>query len=137
MNVQIPKRVKRIVDGVFLTYVRQLPCCICEAYGLLQTSQTTAHHPIHGRYSQAKAHDCNAIPLCDCHHQGLRHDRDRTKLAIHNGKESWAKEYGFDHEWTEATQDKVKELFNYEPKGVATCNLKCTNTNNNNSTGAG
>ncbi len=85
-------------DAPYMGKVRCLPCCICEAFGMAQTSHTEAHHPIHGRFSNEKAPDGAAIPLCMCHHQGLRFDRDRSKLAIHQGKETWDAEYGRDYE---------------------------------------
>ena len=97
-------------DLAYLGLVRSLPCCICEAFGMTQTSPTEAHHPICERHSSERAPDHEAIPLCMCHHQGLRFDRDRSKLAIHQGKESWALEYGSDREWIAATQDKIASL---------------------------
>jgi hypothetical protein len=39
-----------------------------------------------------------------CHHQGLRHDRDTAKLAIHRGKSSWVTAYGPDTDYIEQTQ---------------------------------
>ena len=95
---------KRPKNPEYLRMVRQLPCCICEAYGEPQMSATQAHHPIHGRYRTTRAPDETAIPLCEGHHQG---DLDKTKLAIHGGKETWADRYGLDTEWIAATQDKI------------------------------
>lgn len=91
-------------DPGYLARVRGLPCCICEAFGMVQISPTTAHHPIHGRYGTRKAHDYAAIPLCDGHHQGTF---DTSKLAIHRGKQTWANAYGLDTDYIEVTQDKL------------------------------
>ena len=88
----------------YLARVRELPCCICEAFGEPQLSATTAHHPIHGRYSQRKSPDHTAIPLCEGHHQGLR---DKSKTALHAEPTKWKRLYGEDHEWIEVTQDKL------------------------------
>ena len=97
-------------DPQYLHDVRQLPCCICDAFGLTQTSVTQAHHIICGRYGNERTPDRMAIPLCMCHHQGLRFDRDKSKLAIHQGKESWEAEYGPDYEYTSVTQDRIERM---------------------------
>jgi hypothetical protein len=89
----------------YLKQVRNLPCCVCAGYGEVQMSPTTAHHPIHGRYSGAKRPDIMAIPLCDGHHQGTF---DRSKTAIHRGKETWAKLYGPDTDYIATTQDALE-----------------------------
>ena len=88
----------------YLARVRELPCVICEAFGELQMSMTTAHHPIHDRFSQRKVPDEMAIPLCDGHHQG---QWDMSKLAIHQRPSLWRQTYGADHEYIEVTQDKL------------------------------
>jgi hypothetical protein len=92
-NFKKPKQAK---DPAYLAAVRGLPCCVCERFGLVQTSQTTAHHTKCGRHSQAKTPDREAIPLCDCHHQGLRHDRDRSKIAFESEMKRWVAAYGED-----------------------------------------
>jgi len=97
-------------DTQYLSDLHSLPCCICEAFGLTQTSITEAHHVICGRYGNERTPDRMAIPLCQCHHQGLRFDRDKSKLAIHQGKETWAAEYGPDYEYISATQDKIERM---------------------------
>jgi hypothetical protein len=84
--------------------VKKRPCCVCVAFGLEQTSPTDAHHPICERYGTARVPDSECIPLCKCHHQGLRFDRDKSKLAIHQGKESWMAAYGLDRDYIEMTQ---------------------------------
>lgn len=96
-------------DKAHLAKVAQLPCAVCQRLGLIQTSRTTVHHTICGRYSQRRTPDREAIPLCDCHHQGLWHDRDRTKLAIHAGKESWVASYGEDTDYIEETLIAIDE----------------------------
>lgn len=94
----------------YLALVRQLPCCICEAFDEgAQSSITTAHHPIHGRYSGKTRPDSTAIPLCDCHHQATWGGTP-GKLAIHKGKESWAERYGEDMDYVAQTQDAIAEM---------------------------
>jgi hypothetical protein len=78
---------KQDKDPKHLQAVRGLPCCICEAFGQTQTSETTAHHTICGRYSGAKTPD---------------------REAIHSGKESWEAEYGPDTDYIAATLDKIE-----------------------------
>ena len=92
------------VDLAYLAAVRDLPCCICEAWGLIQTTRTESHHPICGRHSQDKVPDGEAIPLCDGHHQG---DKDTTKIAIHRDRAEWEARYGSDRDFIAATQDAV------------------------------
>lgn len=96
-----------MTDKEYLAAIHSLPCCVCEAFGMVQTSPTEAHHCICGRYSTKRVPDRQAIPLCMCHHQGLRHDRDRAKLAIHQGKASWVEAYGPDTDYIAATQDRI------------------------------
>ena len=95
---------KAAPDPAYLAKVRELPCCICEAFGEYQASPTTAHHPIHGRFSQRKVPDRMAIPLCDGHHQG---NFDRSKIAVHAEPTKWKRLYGEDHLFTAATQDRI------------------------------
>lgn len=102
------KKVERQDDNpAYLAEVRKLPCCICEAFGEVQRSETQAHHPIHDRYSHERVPDREAIPLCEGHHQGLR---DTTKTAIHRGKRSFRMKYGSDRQWIAQTQDKIDGL---------------------------
>ena len=91
----------------YLRAVRSLPCCICEAFGEVQLSATTAHHWIMGRGGNRKTPDQQAIPLCDGHHQGTF---DTSKIAVHREPEAWAEAYGLDSEWTAATQDKIEQM---------------------------
>lgn len=86
-------------DPKYLARVRELPCCICEAFGLVQSGPTFAHHTICGRYSQEKTPDRMAIPLCHAHHQG--------ELGIHADKTAWVQEYGDDRDYILPTQDKL------------------------------
>ena len=90
-----------------LARVRALPCCICEAEGMVQIGPTMAHHCIHGRYSTKKVPDTMAIPLCEAHHQGLL-GGSAGKLAIHQGKEAWAAAYGLDTDYIAQTLDKIE-----------------------------
>jgi len=103
-NFKPPKAKK---DPAYLAKVRELPCCICEAFGEMQVSATQAHHPIHGRFSVTRSPDDTAIPLCEGHHQGLL---DTSKLALHRGKETWAAKYGLDTDWIDATRDKIERM---------------------------
>lgn len=108
-----PKQAKWPDDPVYIECVKQLPCCICEAFGEpYGQAPSDAHHPIHGRYSGAKSPDAMAIPLCKGHHQSGEHG----KLAIHRGKETWAEKYGLDTDYIAATEDAVFEQFGYLPK---------------------
>ena len=88
----------------YLALVRQLPCCVCERFGMRQMSPTAAHHPIHGRYGNEKVPDTDAIPLCEGHHQG---SWDTSKIAIHRGQESWEAAYGPDTDYVAATRERV------------------------------
>lgn len=97
-------------DPQYLSDLHKLPCCVCDACGLTQTSPTEAHHVICERFSNQKTPDRMAIPLCMDHHQGLRGDRDKSKLAIHQGKESWVAEYGPDYDYIAVTQDKMETM---------------------------
>lgn len=90
----------------YLARIRELPCCICEAFGEEQTTLTQAHHTFHDRFSRSKVDDALAIPLCDGHHLG---NRDTSKLAIHREKARWRKEYGADTDYIAETQDKILE----------------------------
>ena len=98
------KEPKAKPDPRYLARVRELPCCICMAFGEAQITATTAHHPIHDRYSQRKVPDRMAIPLCDGHHQG---QWDTTKVAIHREPSKWRRLYGPDHDYIAATQDRL------------------------------
>ena len=73
-------------DPRHLARVRELPCIICEEFGMRQTSPTTAHHVIHDRHGTRKTPDLMALPLCDGHHQGLF---DTSKVAIHREPLRW------------------------------------------------
>lgn len=97
-------------DPQYLSDLHQLSCCVCDAFGLTQTSPTEAHHVICGRFGNLRTPDRMAIPLCMCHHQGLRFDRDKSKLAIHNSKEEWVAEYGPDYDYITATQDRMERV---------------------------
>ena len=91
-------------DHAYLARVRELPCCICEAFGEQQLSPTTAHHPIHSRFSNRKVPDRMAIPICDGHHQGTF---DTSKVALHREPDLWKDLYGEDHQYIAVTQDRL------------------------------
>ena len=95
-----------LVNKKRLAALHDMPCCVCHKFGMVQTSPTTAHHVICGRFSQKKASDDETIPLCDDHHQGMW-GNDPAKLAIHKGKESWVREYGEDTEYLEWTDEQL------------------------------
>ena len=100
-------------DSRYRHAVLQRPCVICRAFGLVQTSPTTGHHPIHDRIltdsdkgekkpkGKRKAADKRMIPLCDGHHQG---NFDTSKVAVHREPEKWREIYGNDFDYVEQTQ---------------------------------
>jgi hypothetical protein len=98
------KQPKAKPDPAYLASVRELPCCICQAFGEPQLSPTAAHHVIHGRYGQRKTPDCMAIPLCEGHHQG---GFDTSKTAIHREPAKWKRLYGPDTDYVLPTQDAL------------------------------
>lgn len=100
-NFKPPKPKK---DKERLRRVAELPCCICEEYGLPQASPTQVHHCIHGRFSQKRTPDCMTIPLCEGHHQGLW---DKTKIALHREPAAWREEYGDDVRWISWTEERL------------------------------
>ena len=102
-----PKPEKAKPDPAYLARVRELPCCICDAWGLPQRSPTQAHHPIHDRHGTRKTSDRWAIPLCEGHHQGLL---DVGKTALHRSPEAWRTLFGPDHAWIAQTQDKIEGM---------------------------
>jgi hypothetical protein len=87
-------------DPAYLAKVATLPCCVCQAFGLVQIGPTYVHHTICGRFSQAKTPDREAVPLCFGHHQG--------EFGIHTDKAAWVQEYGLDTDYIAATQDRLK-----------------------------
>lgn len=93
-----------------MAFVHMLPCVACELDGVRQTSPTELHHPKHDRFSQEKEDDQNGIPLCMCHHQGLRFDRDRSKVAIHKEPNLWREKYGPDHGFIKQTRQAVAAI---------------------------
>lgn len=88
----------------YMAAVALLPCCICEQFGLEQTSRTQVHHCFHDRFSSRKASDFDTIPLCDGHHQGML---DTSKVAIHREKTKWREQYGADFDYIEQTTRKA------------------------------
>ena len=82
----------------FLQSIRSRRCIICKTFNEVQMSATTAHHPIHDRYSTRKRSDLDAIPLCEGHHQGLW---DSSKVAIHRQPKLWRELYGPDYSYSD------------------------------------
>lgn len=105
------KVVRQMPRPDYLAAVRELPCCICVAFGHKQDSHTQAHHPIHGRYSARKSPDVTAIPLCEGHHQGLR---DTSKVALHQEPSKWKRLHGPDTDWVAGTQDLLAHVLEFE-----------------------
>lgn len=100
---QKPQRAKP--NPAYMAKVRELPCIICQSFGLPQLSQTTAHHPIHDRFATRKVPDEMAIPLCNGCHQG---DFDTSKVAVHREPAKWKRLYGPDHTYIAITQDMIE-----------------------------
>jgi len=96
LGLKAPKAKK---DPAYLARVVTLPCCICEAYGLVQVGRSYAHHTICGRYGSEKTPDAMTIPLCWSHHQG--------PFGIHTDKPAWVQEFGDDRDWIAPTQVKL------------------------------
>lgn len=91
----------------YLAAVRNLPCCICAAWGLPQYGRSHAHHAICGRYGQTKSPDVMAIPLCWDHHQG--------PSGIHTQRAAWVAKHGPDTDWIAGTQDRLAHLLRPAP----------------------
>lgn len=110
-----PKPPKAPKDKTYIEFVKQLPCVICEAYGEpYGQAPSDAHHPTHGRNSQARMPDHTVIPLCKAHHQTGEHG----KPAWHSGRRGeFIAAYGPDIDYIDATKDRVKRVFDYTPKG--------------------
>jgi hypothetical protein len=92
------KQPKPIRNEKFLNEIRRRKCVICQKFGEVQATMTTAHHVIHDRNSGGKTCDMRAIPLCDGHHQGMW---DTTKVAIHKEKKKWRELYGADWSYSD------------------------------------
>ena len=101
------KQPKAKPNPAYLAAVRKLPCCICDAFGEVQLSPTTAHHPIMGRGSTRRRPDETAVPICDGHHQGTF---DRTKVAVHRQPKLWREKYGLDTDYIKPTQDRLGNM---------------------------
>jgi len=89
-------------DPEYLDRVRALPCCICEAWGIVQRSPTEAHHPIRQRHGTRKVPDRMAIPLCAGHHRGAP-----GFVGVHSSPAAWRQLFGLDTDWIAITQDKL------------------------------
>ena len=89
-------------NPAYIAALHDLCCCICEAFGEVQTTPTTAHHTIMGRHSQRRTPDEDAIALCHSHHQGDK--------GIHTHPAWWAETYGADTDYIAGTQAKLQKL---------------------------
>ena len=70
------------MTAAHLDFVRLLPCAACGIDNSLE--HRAAHHLIGGRYSQSRADDSRAVPLCQPCHQGpdgLHGDGDEVRWA--------------------------------------------------------
>ena len=88
----LPKR-RRVSDPAYLARVRELQCVIC------QRTPCEAHHPIHGRYSQRKASDTDAIPLCADHHREL-----------HHSPTAWKRQHGLDTDYLPRVAEMLRQI---------------------------
>lgn len=100
-----PKKNRRAAQGkedrAYLARVAALPCIVCKTHHEAQLTRTTVHHTIDGRNSQTKTADSEAIPLCDCHHQGRLLN---SKIAKHQSPKKWRELYGLDTDYIEITR---------------------------------
>ena len=97
------KPAKAVPNLAYLALVRQQPCCICDAFGMRQTTPTEAHHIICGRGGNRKTPDSTAIPICRAHHR----TGENGFLAIHMHRKAWVEAYGPDIDWVAVTLDKL------------------------------
>lgn len=93
-------------NPAYLAAIHDLPCCICDAFGLPQMTPTEAHHVCHDRFEDRRTPDEMAIPLCRAHHT----TGEGAKLALHRCKALWREVYGADYDYTPATQDKLAHM---------------------------
>jgi len=87
----------------YLAIVRQQPCCICERFGLVQTTPTEAHHVICARGGNRKTPDDDAIPVCRAHHR----TGEDGFLSVHKHRKAWVAAYGLDMDYVAATRERV------------------------------
>ncbi|KZY50994.1 hypothetical protein A3734_06440 [Sulfitobacter sp. HI0054] len=98
-------------DAEYLAKVHNLPCVICEGFGMTQNSPTEAHHVKSGRFGKDRTPDKMAIPLCHSHHNKLRpYPGDEDKIGYHNAQATWESLYGEDHEYSAATRDRIERM---------------------------
>lgn len=55
-----------------LSRIHDLPCVLCKALGVEQTTRTEAHHARTGEGMAQRAPDVLAIAICTEHHTGRR-----------------------------------------------------------------
>ena len=92
-------------DAAYLATVHQLPCCVCDAWGLPQLTPTEAHHARHNRNSQAKTPDNMAIPLCRDHHTG-----GNGRVSVEKDRSAFEALYGPDVGYVMPTRDKIEAM---------------------------
>jgi len=85
-------------DLDYMLAVKGLPCAVCNA-----PPPSDCHHTICGRFGSRKTPARDCIPLCKIHHQW-------GPDAIHNGKESWIDEWGFDTNYIEQTRAQIDAI---------------------------
>lgn len=76
-------------DPEYLRFIRSQPCLICSRRGLIQLSETNAHH--HGpRGLGQKVPDRHTLPLCHVEHHQY------GKESVHVMGRRWAEYHGID-----------------------------------------
>ena len=90
-------------DPGYLARLHDLPCCICDAFGMRQSTPTEAHHIICGRGGNRKTPDDDAIPICRAHHR----TGEDGFLAVHKHRKAWVEAYGLDTDYVAATRERV------------------------------
>lgn len=94
-----PKPGKTAAEKRYMAAVAQLSCICC---GRIPVE---VHHPICGRYSQARAPHWHALPVCDRHHQGKW---DTGGPAIHKDRAEWVEWFGPDTDYISETQREIE-----------------------------
>lgn len=97
-------------DPAYIAKVHGLPCCICDGWGMVQTTPTAAHHCKDGWHEAGRSPDSWAIPLCRCHHQGDLATCDKSKVAYHRQKKTWRSLYGPDSHFIDPTRDAIERM---------------------------
>lgn len=104
------KPAKRVVDKAYMAKVAQLPCVICEKFGMQQNSRTEVHHCKSGRFGFRRASDTDTIPLCHSHHNKLwAVEGDEDKVGYHDRQETFERLYGLDTDYIQQTKERTEE----------------------------